>query len=192
MTWSKQIEAIKLKLSKSIGIFYKLRRFLPTDILRNLYYAIIHPHLTYGNMSWGSACPTLISSIQGKQNRVIKIIYNLPWQQETKPIYFNYKFLKINEQYHMDILRFVHKYQNNLLPPAFESYFTPVTAVNPYPTRLAISHNYRPPQVSKNYGLLSPSYVGIKLWAQIDTNAKFLNVDKFKTYSFNHMLSRYN
>lgn len=191
MTWNKQIEAVKLKLSKSIGIFYKLRRFLPNDILRTLYYAIIQPHITYGIMSWGSAAPTLISTIQGKQNRVIKIIYNLPWRQETKPIYFSYKFLKINEQYHMDILRFVHRYHNDLLPAAFESYFTPITAVNPYPTRLASGHNYRLPQVLKNYGLNSPSYVGIKLWAQVDNNAKFLNVDKFKSYSFNHMLSRY-
>ncbi len=192
MSWDKQITALTLKLSKAIGILYKLKRYASQSILRNVYYSIIHPHLIYGIMSWGATSITSLNSLQGKQNRALKLVFDLPWRLETNPIYFNNKFLKINELYHLELIRFMYKFYHNLLPPAFSLYFTKIETISPYNTRLASNHNFRLPAVNRNYGLKSQSYTGIKLWSQIPTDAKFINYSNFKTFSFNHMLSRYN
>ena len=42
------------KILRSIGGLAKLRRVLPLQDLQNLYYSLIHPHLLYGIIIWGS------------------------------------------------------------------------------------------------------------------------------------------
>ena len=38
---------MSMKVAKSIGLVYKLNRFLPETILKTLYTALIHLHLSY-------------------------------------------------------------------------------------------------------------------------------------------------
>jgi len=33
---------------KYVGIFYKIRSKLPLSILRNIYFAVVYPHIVYG------------------------------------------------------------------------------------------------------------------------------------------------
>ena len=47
LNWSDHITYIKNKISKSIGILTKIRRFLNKKSLRNLYYSFLYPYLTY-------------------------------------------------------------------------------------------------------------------------------------------------
>ena len=45
-----------MKAAKSIGLLYKLNRFLPETILKTFYTSLIHPYLSYGidyrGMAW--------------------------------------------------------------------------------------------------------------------------------------------
>ena len=40
------------KVAKTIGLLYKLNRFLPETILKTLYTSLIHPYLSYGIEAW--------------------------------------------------------------------------------------------------------------------------------------------
>ena len=46
------------KISKAIGMLSKLRHFVPSSVLVNIYNALITLYLTYGLISWGGACKT--------------------------------------------------------------------------------------------------------------------------------------
>ena len=48
LTWKNHVNELCLKLSKSVGIFSKLRYYVNVDILLMLYYSLIYPFLTYG------------------------------------------------------------------------------------------------------------------------------------------------
>ena len=37
-----------------------LKHIFPCDNLRSLYFALIHPHISYGNLGWINASPTLL------------------------------------------------------------------------------------------------------------------------------------
>jgi hypothetical protein len=54
LTWKSQITHVNSKISKNLGIFYKLRNYLNVYMLKQLYYTLIYPYLSYGSMSWGS------------------------------------------------------------------------------------------------------------------------------------------
>ena len=53
MTWNSHINKIATKISRTIGLFHKLKYFLPIFTMRTLYCTLILPHLTYGNLAWG-------------------------------------------------------------------------------------------------------------------------------------------
>ena len=53
MTWNSHINKIASKISRTVGLFNKIRHFLPLATLRILYCSLILPYLNYGNLSWG-------------------------------------------------------------------------------------------------------------------------------------------
>ena len=48
------ISKLSTKVSKLIGILYKLKSLLPLYILKILYNSLILPHLLYGILVWGT------------------------------------------------------------------------------------------------------------------------------------------
>ena len=53
LSFKYHIEELSKKISRSIGVLYKIRPFVSQKILTNLYYAIIYPFLLYGITIWG-------------------------------------------------------------------------------------------------------------------------------------------
>ncbi len=191
MSWKSHIEYITQKISSAIGVMYRLKNYVNSEILRNVYYSIAFSHLNYGISSWGSAPPTNLNELQRKQNHCIRVVYDLDRMCNRDNMYFNNKFLKVNEIYHSECLKFVYKYHNNNIPLAFNSYFSYASDVHRYNTRYATNFNFQVPIIHKNFGIRSPSYTGLKLWSQILPAAKSFSENQFKRYIFNFLLSRY-
>ena len=192
MTWREHIQFVTKKLSKAIGVLYRLRPYVNSDILRNVYYAIIYSHLNYGISSWGSALPTDLEPLQVKQNHSIRIVYDLDRRHNRNNMYFTNKLLKINEIYHSVLLQFLHKFHNNNLPPAFDRYFGYASDVHRYNTRYASNFNFHVQRTHNNYGTRAPCNLSTRLWSQITPDSKSLSEKRFKIYIFNFLLSRYN
>ena len=62
-----------------------------------------------------------------------------------------------------------------------------------YGRRQNVAHegNYFVNRIHNMYGSLSPSYVGTQIWAQIPPYAKSFGKDRFKSYAFTYLISRY-
>ena len=55
LNWSEHIKQTLIKLNRNIGIMYNVRNSLTKNTKLLLYYSMIHCHLHYGNIIWGSA-----------------------------------------------------------------------------------------------------------------------------------------
>ena len=62
LTWKNHVDELCLKLSKTVGIFSKLRYYVNVDTLIMLYYSLVYPFLTYGIQVWGHTYPTYLTS----------------------------------------------------------------------------------------------------------------------------------
>ena len=60
LSWKLHISHLSKKLSKSIGILSRARRFLNKATLTQLYYSFLYPYLNYCNIIWGNANQTLL------------------------------------------------------------------------------------------------------------------------------------
>ena len=59
-----------------------------------LYYALVHPHFTYGILIWGSTYKSYLNTLQLSQN---KAIIKQRSSDRITPIYRKLQVLKIND-----------------------------------------------------------------------------------------------
>ena len=53
LSWSYHIAQVKKKVSMALFSLKQVKRVLPTECLKTLYYALVHSHLSYGIIAWG-------------------------------------------------------------------------------------------------------------------------------------------
>ena len=54
LKWNKHIDHISIKVSKVIGIMFRLKYIVPCDVLQTFYNSLIMPHFHYCLLAWGS------------------------------------------------------------------------------------------------------------------------------------------
>ena len=63
LSWDKHINHISLKVSKAIGILYRLKSIYPHRVVLTLYNTLILPHFNYCILSWRSTLRKIIVCI---------------------------------------------------------------------------------------------------------------------------------
>ena len=58
------IKVLECKIARSVGILTKLKTILPNQNLLQLYYTLVHSHLTYEISIWGSTYPSHLQKLQ--------------------------------------------------------------------------------------------------------------------------------
>ena len=74
LSWNVHLDNLTKKITRSIGIMYKIRPFVPNNILIKLYYALIYPHLLYAIQVWGSTFDKYINPLFILQKKVVRLI----------------------------------------------------------------------------------------------------------------------
>ena len=74
LTRKNHIDELCLKLSKTVGIFSKLRYYVGFDILCMLYYSLIYPFLTYDILVCSLIYPTYLKPVITLQKCLIRIM----------------------------------------------------------------------------------------------------------------------
>ena len=73
LTFKKHIDELSKKISRAIGVLYKLRPFVTTKIITSVYYAIVYPFLIYGIPIWGNASSTFLKPIHILQKKIVRM-----------------------------------------------------------------------------------------------------------------------
>ena len=74
LDWSNHMHLVNQKINKGTGMIAKLRHYVPPNILRQTYYALIHSHLNYGITIWGFGKKKSIDEIIRSTKKVIRIM----------------------------------------------------------------------------------------------------------------------
>ena len=74
LTWCKHITAVRLKMSRYIGIMFKLKRHLPLKVRLQLYHSFIEAHVNYCSLAWGFAAKCHIETLFRKQKQGMRMV----------------------------------------------------------------------------------------------------------------------
>ena len=53
LKFAQHIQFVSRKLSRTAGLLYRLKSYVPSNILISLYYSLAYPYLLYANLVWG-------------------------------------------------------------------------------------------------------------------------------------------
>ena len=118
LTFKNHIDEVKKKVSRSIGVLCKLKPYVNSNLLLNVYYAIVYPFLLYGIIIWGNSNNTLLSSIHILQKRFIRLATDSPigsWTP-TQPLFHKLNILTIYDIYKLQLGTLIYEFRNNLSP----------------------------------------------------------------------------
>ena len=85
------------KISKSVGIIFKLRDKLPVSSLTSLYYSIVYPYLHYCNLVWGGTYKNHLISLCSLQKKILRILTCSDYLAHTSPLFHRMKILKLED-----------------------------------------------------------------------------------------------
>ena len=154
LSWKPHITELSKKLSKTIGIFYKLRHYATADVLKLLYYSLLYLFLIYGSSLWGMAYQSHLDKLQAIQNKFIKSISFSDKYDSPYPLFHIHSILKISDFIKLQITSFVYESRMRLSPLEFHTYFTSISDVHSYDTIQSTSEDlFQPRRRTTQYGI---------------------------------------
>ena len=107
-------EILSKKLSKATFALNRNKHFLPTKIMKMLYYSLFDCHLNYCSIILSAASYAVLIRPILLQKRAVRIVKCADFPAHTADIF---KELNIN------VICFMNNYRKNRLPPIFSNYF---------------------------------------------------------------------
>ena len=101
--------------------------------------------LTYGIIIWGNTYKTTRQPIFILQKRAMRLITFSRFDEHSSPLFKSLEIIKF-----LDLVTFhlaIFMYHNQLLPSVFNSFFTKISQIHTYNTRLGAKQSYYLPKV---------------------------------------------
>ena len=137
LSWKYHINELSKKLSRTIGIFYKIRHFVPCEILKKLCYSLFYSFVSYGIAVWGFRYKSHILKLSLLQTKIIGVMAFKKQTGHSNPIFSKLELLMIEDIHQLQLLSFVFDCQNKIAPVYFHDYFVQCSQVQNFNTRLA-------------------------------------------------------
>lgn len=114
---------VKGKISRSLGILYKCRKYFDSDTLLMLYSSFVYPHFTYCLSVWGNTCKTYLKPLVLLQDRAIRLISGVKKGHDMSILFEKYKLLPFHKIYMYSVQCFNFKFHHSILPEIFNTFF---------------------------------------------------------------------
>ena len=191
LSWKTHVHELTKKLARGIGVLSKLRHFVHVQALIQVYYSVIFPYLTYGLTIWGHTYESNLKPLVTLQKKAVRIITFSGFREHTSPLFKQLNLLKFTDIVYLKTAMFLHDYFNGKLPEIFDNFFSEISNIHQYNTRLASRSTYSLPQIRTNYGKYNIKYKGPQIWNDIDESIKTLSLFDFKRTFKNKLIFNY-
>ena len=144
----------------------KIKHLAPTNLLKSLYYTLIHSYFNYGCLLWGNAKRKHLKMLETIQKKAVRIISKSSYNAPTTESFKRLSILKLSDVYRLQISQYMYAFSHNeLLLPSLNHFFTLNNSVYKYSTRQ--SKSFHLPFLTYNQSRHSILYQGPKQWLEL-------------------------
>ena len=136
--------------------------------------------MTYGIIIWGNTYKTTLQPIFILQKRAMRLITFSRFDEHSSPLFKSLEIIKFLDLVTFHLAIFMYKYHNQLLPSVFSSFFSKISQIHSYNTRLGAKQSYYLPKARTNYGIFNIRFQGPSVWNSIDEDIKLSSLSLFK------------
>ena len=188
LNWKDHVFELSKKVSRGIGILFKLRDFVSTDILIQVYCSLIYLFLIYAVLVWGHIYKRNLHPLVILQKKAMKIMTFSGFREHSFPLFKRLKLLKFLDIVYVNTASFMLQYGLGNLPADYD-FFTAIK--HDYAMRSASTNTYIISSVRTNYGIFNIRYSGPKVWSSVDESLKSLNLNIFKRKLKDQIIASY-
>ena len=109
LNWKRHVSEIYARVSKSVGMLNRVKKFLSKACLKMLYDSFILSQIVYCNIIWGWASNTTLEKLKILQKRAVRIINHSQYRESTKQIFKSLNILKLVDLHRLQVLLFIFK-----------------------------------------------------------------------------------
>jgi hypothetical protein len=160
-------------------------------ILKQLYYTLIYPYLTYALPVWGNAYQSNLDTLRS-QKKAVRIMTFSSFRAHSTPLFKHCETLKFVDLIYYQNALFMFDFHVGNLPAVFDNFFQNVSEVHNYNTRSSAKIILYIPKIRTDYGRFNLRYCGSLIWNSIDSKLKSLSKYNFKKLFKNSLLQAYN
>ena len=113
-SWKPHLTELSKKLSRTVGLLYKIRHYTPLETLKLLYFGIFYPFLSYGVQVWGLTYPTLLNAVFILQKKAIKAMTFCDIIKPSLPLFNKLQPLRLTNISNLHLASFVFERVNGL------------------------------------------------------------------------------
>lgn len=103
LSWSEHINKVRTKVARSVGLLRRIRCYLPVKFVRQLYFSLVHSHLSYGLLVWGNGNKTDIEKLAVLQRRAVRLLNSSNQYIGSSKLMMRYNILDIRNSYRSKI-----------------------------------------------------------------------------------------
>jgi len=164
ISWDFHINKLNTELRKKIRIFYFLRNICSVQILRNVYFALVHSRIQYGLEFWAGTHEYLTNKIFVTQKYFVRTILFKNQREHTRPLFKQLNILPLKNLFVFKVLKVFYRRSGNR---GTENLF--------YRTRSTTQQLFSRPKVNKAFFSKTFLYLGPKCFNLLPNNIKTRN-----------------
>ena len=186
MSWKPHIQNLICKISKQCGILYLTRDKFNTTQLKQLYYSLVYPYVSYCHTVWGAAGKTMLNSLEVSLKKVIRTISYKAKNDHTNELFKQLGLLKLDDINTYCSAIFVYKSLNNHSNVGLFAYNDNERYI------LRNAKELKIPLMTTKQSQTSINYQGVKVWNDLPEDIQNkLTIPSFKISLKFHLLSHY-
>ena len=116
LTWSQQIESVRLKAVRNLHLLRRARSYIDNAMALTLYQTLIQSHFDYCSTIWMNGYSIHLSRLQVIQNRALRIVLQVDNRFNRQTLYRTLKVDCLVDRWNKQALLLIFKLLNNLLP----------------------------------------------------------------------------
>ena len=114
LNWKLHIKQIKIKVSKGIGILYKLRHLVPKQMLKTLYSSFIPSPIRCGILNWGCANKSTLEPLKGDLRKARRVTDFAHYTAHSEPIFSRLQIFNFDKLYMLETAKAMFEVNQNL------------------------------------------------------------------------------
>ena len=181
LKWNYHVKTLAPKLSRSVGMLAKMRHFVPTEVLRNLYFGIFYSLMTYGAQVWGQYQNIHTKRISKLNDKAIRLMNFAKYHEDPTKYYKKLNVLKFQDTIKLNNFLYVHDHFNYNLPSALLDKFEYVHQNHDHKTRISTANCVKLPKSNTfEFGIHSVNGQACRHWnhLQVLLNTKLNDLSR--------------
>ena len=171
LSWDSHITSVCKKVSSGIGVLKKIKPFIPSRSLINIYQSIVEPYFGYCSIVWNGISEGLAEKLQKLQNRAARIITGSHYMAPTKDMLEKLGWTNLEVRRNKQKALMMFKIINGMTPVYLKDMFSKNIGTSCYNLRTS-RENIALPRARTGYYRNSSAFTGAKIWNSLPNDLK--------------------